>query len=70
MMEVGAGDHLDGERMMRGETEESLFLLRTLAVRVCRYSLSSLYRFLGNALCILLSICVDRLLLQNDRTVL
>lgn len=44
------------------------FLLWALAVRVCQYSLLSLYRFLGNALCILLSICVDHFLRTDFAT--
>lgn len=64
-MEAMAGDHLNGKQIMREGDKEVSPLLWASAVRVCQYSLSSLYRFLGNALWILLSICVDHFLIQE-----
>lgn len=60
-----AGDHLNGKQIMREGDKEVSLLLWASAVRVCQYGLSSLYRFLGNALGILLSICVDHFLIQE-----
>lgn len=68
MMEATAGDHLNGKQIMGGGgvkegSDSPLVSLGCTCLPV--QFVVFIYRFLGNALCILLSICVDHFLLKE-----